>query len=128
MRRTALILSLLSLGACAAPSETHDCNCVETPSDDSSIAMSGFTEAAIISEGMDTDAKGNTVYYYQYDPAIATPEMIAASPGNSCGYYGRTVLSTRFADTYAGDIVGKKPGSKFLIITCSATVTEPNSG
>jgi hypothetical protein len=46
--------------------------------------------------------------------------MIAASPAATCGSYGRMVLSSRITDN-DGDADLKTPGSKYLVIHCSAT-------
>ena len=116
--RPALLLALLLTACAPAGDEAYDCNCVEAPTDESSIAMTGFPMAAILAEGGTRVDEATDVTWYEYDPAVATPEMIAASPGNTCGYYDRPVVSTRIADSYPGAGIEQTPGSKYLIVTC----------
>lgn len=113
-----LLLSALALTACAPTEGPYDCNCVVVPTDEESIAMMGFTEAAILSQGMEKLDNGDDLSWYEFDPAVATAEMIAASPGNTCGYYGQPVVSSAIVDSYPAAGIEQTAGSKYLIVTC----------
>ncbi len=116
--RLAFLLPL-ALAACAAPQDDYPCDCVEVPTDESSIAMTGFPLNVILSEGGERVDDRTDVEWIQYDTALATPEMLAAAPGNTCGYWGKTVVSTRFADSFPDDLEGKQPGGRYIVITCA---------
>lgn len=118
-------LPLIFLAACvSSQDEPYVCDCVEVPTDEQAIAMQGFTDAAIISQGMEKLDNGDDLTWYQFDPTIATPEMIAAAPGNTCGYWGQAVVSSRITDTYRSEDTLKEPGSKYLLVTCAAKPEE----
>lgn len=113
-----LLLSALAVSACAPADGPYDCNCVSVPTDEESIAMMGFTEAAILSQGMEKLDNGDDLSWYEYDPAVATADMIAASPGNTCSYYSQPVVSSAIVDSYPAAGIEQTEGSKYLIVTC----------
>lgn len=118
MTRLAFALPLL-LAACVKAEAPYDCNCVEVPTDAEAMAMQGFTDAALYSQGMEGLDNGQDLTWYQFDPDVATPEMIAASPAATCGYWGQTVVSSRITENYRDEDTLKEPGSKYLIVICA---------
>jgi len=115
--RLSLFLSLM-LAACVTPDDEYVCDCVLEPTSEEAMAMQGFTDAALFSQGRETRDDENDLVWYQFDPAIATPEMIAASPAATCGYYDQPVVSSRIVDDYRNEDTMKEPGSKYLIVIC----------
>jgi hypothetical protein len=115
-----LLLAPLFLAACVAPAaqDHYDCNCVEIPSDDQSIADSGFPNDSIyMLDGYATpDANGLTHLAVQFDTTQATAAMISASPAALCKAADLTLVSSQVVPPGPDD--SNIPGSMIVKAIC----------
>jgi hypothetical protein len=94
VKRAAFALLLLS--ACAEPAQdVYNCDCVLIPTEEETIARTGFPSALIYMEGGDfIEADKTHMSEVQFDATKATPAMIAAAPAALCAAEQRSLVSS----------------------------------
>ncbi len=92
--KQAVVLVALALSACTPPTYETEGGIIET-TDEMSVAQTGFPNAAIVMTRSAQLPDGTTLRAVQYDAALATQEMIDASPSALCAAWDLALISSR---------------------------------